>query len=139
MKTKLLGTFIFTTFICTKSFTQEVENTFRAGPNMAAQEANLKDGFKLAEKAQEMIGLKTKVLNEKPFLVPSEALVYFGDKVGVYRLRNGWFKLIEITKPQNANAGAVLTSNEFVLEDKIVISGVALLRVSEMDIYGGEQ
>lgn len=118
---------------------EEASSGFRAGPNMAVQEASLKEGFKLAEKAKEVIGVKTKTVGAKPYTIPVEALVYYGDKLGVYRLRNGWFKLIEIQKISKNNKTISLSSSELTEQDQVAITGVALLRVSEMDAFGGEQ
>ncbi|OYZ19216.1 MAG: hypothetical protein B7Y39_12495 [Bdellovibrio sp. 28-41-41] len=118
---------------------EEAPNGFRAGPNMAAQEANLKDGFKLSDKAKEVIGVKTKSLGSKPFSIPNTALVYYGDKVGVYRLRNGWFKLIEIQKNNKVSGTSSISSSDLSESDQVAIEGVALLRVSEMDVFGGEE
>lgn len=118
---------------------QEETSGIRAGPTLAVLEANLKDGFRLAEKARKVIGLVTKPLGSKPHMIPPSALVNYGDRVGVYRLRNGWFKLIEI-KNNEALKGSVVTSGvELKDDDEIAVEGVALLRVSEMDAFGGEQ
>lgn len=118
---------------------QEETSRVRAGSTLAVLEANLKDGFKLSDKAKKVIGLVTKPLGAKPHLIPPSALVNYGDHVGVYRLRNGWLKLIELQNNE-VGKGAMLTSSaELKDDDEIATEGVALLRVSEMDAFGGEQ
>jgi hypothetical protein len=112
---------------------------FRAGPNMAASEASLKDGFKLTDKAKEVIGVKIKNIGSKPYSIPSGALVHYGDKLGVYRVRDGWFKLVEVQSTNKENGTSTISSSELNEKDQIAIEGVALLRVSEMDIFGGEE
>lgn len=131
--------FILGLFLNFNSNAQEVESGFRAGPTMAVQEANLQNGFKLTEQAKKNIALKTKKIESSPYIVPAEALVYYGDKVGLYRLRDGWFKLIEIKDRTNKNTNITFNSVEFKIGDEVAIEGVALLRVSEMDAFGGEQ
>lgn len=123
----------------TDASAQDAESGFRAGPTMAVQGANLKDGIRLTEKAKEVIGIKTEKLSAGSFSAPKSALVYFGDKVGVYRFRDGWFKLIEIRVVSKKEESVSLTSTELKDGDQIVITGVALLRVSEMDAFGGEE
>ncbi len=111
---------------------------FRAGPTLAVQEANLKDGFKLSDRAKEVIGVKTKKLGIKPFSVPQSSIVHYGDKVGVYRYRDGWFKLIEVQIIKKSQA-VEISSSELRDNDEVADQGVALLRVSEMDAFGGEE
>ena len=118
---------------------QEAESGFRAGPTMAVQEASLQNGFKLTEQAKKNIGLKTFKIESRPFSAPSKALVYYSNKVGFYRLRDGWFKLIEIKDKNTKDNKITFNSTDFKLGDEIAIEGVALLRVSEMDAFGGEE
>lgn len=135
IKIILIGALLFNF----KSNAQEVDSGFRAGPTMAAQEASLQNGFKLNEQAKKNIALKTKKIESSPYTVPAVALVYYGDKVGLYRLRDGWFKLIEIKDRINKNTSVTFNSLEFKVGDEVAIEGVALLRVSEMDVFGGEE
>lgn len=118
---------------------QEEASGIRAGPTLAVLEANLKDGFRLSDKAKKVIGLVAKPLGSKPHMIPPSALVNYGDRVGVYRLRNGWFKLIEIQNSDAPQASVATSSTELNDDDQIAVEGVALLRVSEMDAFGGEQ
>ena len=134
MSKLLAALFLLSSFSNLHAQEQEAAGTFRAGPTLAVQEASLKDGFKLSEKAKEVIGVKVKSLGARPFNVPTSALVFHGDKVGVYRFRDGWFKLIEVQR-----SGSSVSSSELRENDQIAIQGVALLRVSEMDAFGGEE
>lgn len=118
---------------------QEETSGIRAGPTLAVLEANLKDGFRLSDKAKKVIGLVTKPLGLKPHVIPPSAVVNYGDRVGVYRLRNGWFKLIEIKNSDELQGSVATSSAELKDDDQIAVEGVALLRVSEMDAFGGEQ
>lgn len=112
---------------------------FRAGKTLAVQEANLKDGFRLADKAREVIGVKTTKIGAIPFAIDQKSLVYFGDKVGVYRFRKGWFKLVEVKVTKGPTSQFLVQSDDLTESDEIASEGVALLRVSEMDAFGGEE
>lgn len=118
---------------------QEEVSGIRAGPKMAVVEANLKDGFRLAENAKKVIGLGVKPLGSSPYKIPQSAVVYYGDRIGVYRLRDGWFKLVEVQKISDSNSQTTISSSELKTSDQIAVEGVALLRVSDMDAFGGEQ
>lgn len=118
---------------------QEEPSGIRAGPKMAVVEANRKDGFRLAENAKKVIGVGLKPLGPSPYKIPLSAIVYYGDRIGVYRLRDGWFKLVEIQKIAELNSETTISSSDLKTSDQIAVEGVALLRVSDMDAFGGEQ
>ncbi len=100
----------------------EEESTGGVGPNNAVTAADEHDGIKLAPKAVQFIGLKTAAYDGHT--IPSTALVFYQTEVGIYRLRDGWFKLVPA---KDLRAG-----------DQIVIEGVGLLRVAELDAFSGE-
>ncbi len=117
----------------------QAENTgIRAGPSMAVTEANARNGFRLSKKAKQVIGVVLKRIEAASHRVPSSALIYYGPRIGVYRLRSGWFKLIEL---QTSGPMAFSPKNppDLMDDDEIVVVGGALLRVAEMDAFGGEQ
>lgn len=118
---------------------QEEKSGIRAGPTLAVLEANIKDGFRLSEKAKKVIGLVTKPLGSKPYIIPPNAIVNYGDRVGVYRLRNGWFKLIEIRNSEGLKSSVAINNADLKNDDQVAVEGVALLRVSEMDAFGSAQ
>ncbi len=137
-KIYLLPFSIFIGFSFSHAQSPEGVEGFRAGPALAVQEANLKDGFRLSDKAKEVIGVKTKKLGTRPFSISQSSIVHYGDKAGVYRYRDGWFKLIEV-QIQNKSQAVEISSSELRDNDEVAVQGVALLRVSEMDAFGGEE
>ncbi|OYZ23535.1 MAG: hypothetical protein B7Y39_04305 [Bdellovibrio sp. 28-41-41] len=139
MKNNILIGISIVSIVTANVFAQEEGNGFRAGATLAVQEANLKDGFRLTDKAKEAIGVKTKALGPKPFKLSANSLVHYSDKVGVYRLRQGWFKLIEVKKTNQDNGSVLISSSDLKESDDVAVEGVALLRVSEMDAFGGEE
>ena len=98
------------------------------------------DGFKLSSKGANTIGLKSKVINSAPdFLIPDTALVHSLDKLAIYRLRNGWYKLVPIVIIKKlSNSELMVHSLEINTQvDQVVIQGTGLLRATEMEAFGG--
>lgn len=104
----------------------------------AVYEISVKDGMKLTEKALKNIEVRTfKLKAGSDQAVPPESLVYFSDQVGVYRLRLGWFKLVQVQVLSKNNKDTLIRSSEFQSGDELVVRGAELLRVSELDAAGG--
>jgi hypothetical protein len=81
-----------------------------------------------------------KISSQGVHTVPARSLVYFQDEVGVYRLRNGWYKLVEIPAPEKKLSGAELVTirtEELQPGDQVIQTGVPLLRVAELEAWGG--
>jgi len=98
-----------------------------------------KDGaFKLSSEAIKTIDVKLEVVKQLPRLINQSTLVHYGDKVGVFRLREGFFKLVEVKASKSPGYRFVISSEELSPTDEIAVSGVALLRVSQMEAFGGE-
>ena len=97
-------------------------------------------GMKLTEKALVNIEVKTVRVGERSQLnCAREALVFYQDQIGVYRLREGWFKLVQVTVIKKNNLEAIIRSGELRSTDDLVVHGADLLRVSEMDAFESEQ
>jgi hypothetical protein len=106
----------------------------------AVLEISKSDGFKLSDKAIQTIGVMTQTAEaDYQIILPKEALVQSLNEVAIYRLRNGWFKLIPIEKPSYSGAQVTVRSREIKSGDRIATAGVALLRVTEMQAFGGGQ
>lgn len=106
-------------------------------PGKAIFETSSELGMKIREKALANIGVTTVDLPNLNASIPIGALVSFQDKVGVYRLREGWFKLVRVEVIRSSEKEVAVRSSELKLGDKIAVHGVGLLRVSEMDAFGG--
>tara|TARA_B110001454_G_scaffold219192_1_gene251166 strand:- start:53054 stop:53503 length:450 start_codon:yes stop_codon:yes gene_type:complete len=110
----------------------------RVGPNKAVLAASEKDGLKLSEKAIKNFSLSFKKINSLgEFTVPTSALVQFQDFMAVYRLRDGWFRMVEI-EPRVQGAMAVFSTKELIPGDQVVVANGGLIRVVELDIFGPE-
>ncbi len=90
------------------------------GPEKAVLEASREKGFRLSPEAIRILGIEWKELSGSP---PDSALVFYQDKVGVYRLREGMFQLIP-------------SSEKLQKGDAVATRGVSFLRVTEMELFG---
>lgn len=109
----------------------------RIGPGKAVIAANEKEGIKLSNKAVKGLELKYAPVNGSQITVERNALIKFQDFLAVYRLRDGWFRMIEI-EPKFQGNHAVFSSKDLQPGDQIVVSNGALLRVVELDVFGPE-
>lgn len=109
----------------------------RIGPNKAVTSASDKDGFKLSERANENLNISTKNVKGQTVIVPRKSLVSFLDFLSVYRLRDGWYRSVEVEPTFNGDY-ATFSSKEFRTGDQVVVKNGNLLRVVELDVFGPE-
>lgn len=121
----------------------EDEAPSSVGPGKAITAISEKEGFQLSEKAQRRLNLRFLTLAQsEPYRLPAQALVYSQFEVGVYRLRQGWFKFVEVEKissPQPSSASLSIRSSELQAGDQIVIQGTGLVRVADLEAFGGHE
>lgn len=114
------------------------EGSPRAKTPPAILEASAEKGLRLSEKAQQTIGLAmAKTTPSDRQSLPLSALVYYQDHVGLYRFRAGWFKLLEVQLLEKGSSQASVRTKDLAPGDQIVVGGVPLLRVAEMEAFGG--
>lgn len=112
----------------------------RTGPDKAVLEASAGQGLKLSDRALKRLGVRTERLSGRgPFRLPIEALVYSTEDVGVYRLRDGWYKHVDVAVSAKDKASVSVSSGELRAGDQVVVAGAALLRMAELDVLGGEE
>lgn len=113
---------------------------FGMDESKAVSESSQNKGIKLLLKAQKNIGIRTEKLSFKDyFIIPKSSLVYTKDKTGVYCLRDGWFKFVEVNLISKNENSLSVSSKELNINETIVIEGAALLRVSEMEAFSSEE
>lgn len=115
---------------------EEEEFSSSVGPGNAVTAANPETGFQLSDEAFKTLGIKTQALPGNNTF-PKQAIVYFKDETGVYRQRDGWYKLIEGKAESQGNRVRFVPHNRQDLRagDQIVVDGVPLLRVAELDAF----
>ena len=95
-------------------------------------------GFKLSDSAIRRLNISYQTLREeKIFKIPDGAVVYHESETGVYVFKDGWFKLIDVDIEKTIGKYVIIKSSILVKGSQIVISGVSLLRVAELDAFGG--
>lgn len=109
----------------------------RIGPGKAVTAANENDGFKLSEKAKWNLNLSVENVEGKTVTIPKKSLVRFLDFLAAYRLRDGWYRSIEVEPTINGEY-ATFSSKEFKPGDQVVVKNTGLLRVVELDVFGPE-
>lgn len=116
----------------------EEEPSGGVGPDKAVTAASKEMGIQLSEKAIDALEIKTApVKSGKDIELPDSALVLYQAESGIYVFRKGWFKLIPVhvlsKKPQTVR----VDSSQIQTGDQVVVSGVPLLRVAELEAWGG--
>lgn len=107
----------------------------------AISAASGKQGIQLSEKAQKRLKLRFLSLpSSSPYTVPSSSLVFSKKEVGVYRLREGWFKFVEVEKSPSPSKGRVLIHSENLQAgDQVVVEGAPFLRIADLEAFGAEE
>lgn len=124
MRTFLLVLGLLGTLACQRSESPHEEHHHdEAGPS-AVLESSESLGFRLAPQALQTLGIETLEFHGID-AIPASARVYSQDEIGVYRLRDGWFRLIHLDQPEELRKG-----------DAIAVRGAAFLRVTDMSLFG---
>ncbi len=121
------------------------EKNDRFGPGKAILAASKKQGIQLSDVAITTLGVTTAKIDKLTpagFLqVPLSAAVFYQDEVGVYRFKDGWFKLIEVDVVSKTKNHVIVKNKPKHLGlssgDRFATSGVPLLRAAELEAWGG--
>lgn len=112
--------------------------TARIGKAFAVQEASEENGLRFSEAALKTMGIKTVSIDASgSVIVPKEALVRSQDKTAVFRLRDGFFKKIDLTNYKNSLPK--LQHPSLRTGDSLVVLGAPLLHVAELEAFGTEE
>lgn len=110
----------------------------KIGPDKAIVSAKRIDGLKFSETAIKTLGLSYVQMTTNNS-IPESAVIYSQDKIGIYRLRNGYNKFIEIKLKNKSSTNVTIQENkDITIEDKIAISGVSFIRNAEIDLNNKE-
>ncbi|WP_412470138.1 MULTISPECIES: hypothetical protein [unclassified Halobacteriovorax] len=94
----------------------------KTGEGKAITKVDERHGFQLSNEAQKRLAIKTTTYTKGFVNIPDSAYVVVGKERALYRKRAGFFKLID----EHELTGA------FTKGDEIVVSGIGLLRVSDI-------
>ncbi len=107
-----------------------------AAPPQAVLESSPEKGFRLSETAQKTLEVETQPTGAVRLDLPDAAVVRSEDRIGIYRLRGGWFKLVPARIVGKSGGRTIAVSSELTKGDRVVVKGAGLLRVAEMAIEG---
>jgi hypothetical protein len=112
------------------------------GPNKAVTDANAKLGIKLSKAAIETLGIKTSPISVvgSQARVPGKSVLSYQEEHGLYRLRDGWFKLVDLkVTVKNPSADISIQTSELKPGDQVVTEGAELLRLADLNVWSGEE
>jgi hypothetical protein len=113
------------------------ETRAQIGPGQAVESYDEHDGIKLSAKAIKALNIKTLA---SPMAtrtaVPKSALLAVKEDKAVYVLRDGLFKFIPVTVESTQGETLKVASPDLKDGDQIVVSGLALLRVTHLNLVG---
>ncbi len=116
---------------------EDGESSKAIGEGKAIEKVSEEEGFRLSEGAIKALGIKFQDFQSDQVEIHKDALVASGDFKGVFRFRDNYFKLIEISLLEDKEDTYLIKLSKFQLGDKLIISGVNLLRVA--DIYSTDK
>jgi len=113
------------------------EENERIGEGKGIVEYNEKEGFRLSPEATKNFSLKTQTLLGKgPWTLPLSAVLYSGEEVNLYRLREGHVKRIDFKIQRKNKESLVVSSSDLSAGDQVAIDGVGFLRIAELAATG---
>jgi hypothetical protein len=117
---------------------EEEETASSVGPGNAIEEVDHDKGFRLSKKALKTLQIKSiPAQNPQNASVPKGAIVTFGADRGIYRLRGGFFKLLDIKVLEKGPVQWTIQIADLLPTDQLVVEGTGLLRVAELEASGG--
>ncbi|WP_374000391.1 hypothetical protein [Bdellovibrio bacteriovorus] len=115
----------------------EEENS-SIGPDKGITTFSEAEGFKLSPEAIKNFELQTiKLKNVEPWSIPDSAVLYSGEEINIYRMRNGFYKRIDFSIVSKSDKEMKIRTPELKPGDEVVTQGVAFLRTAEIVATGG--
>jgi ABC-type Zn2+ transport system, periplasmic component/surface adhesin len=116
----------------------EHEENASVGPDKGITEVNEAEGFKLSKEAIKNFELKTQLLEKAaPWTVPASAVLFSGEEVNLFRLRDGFYKRIDFVTDKKTPQVYTVRSKDLKAGDEVVIAGISFLRMAEIVSTGG--
>ena len=108
------------------------------GPRKGITVFDEKKGFKLSEEAVKNFAIKTiKLPSGDEWIVPATAVLYSGEEINLYRIRNGFYKRVDFKTLKKSDKEFQVKSQELQAGDQIVTEGVGFLRAADIVASGG--
>ncbi|WP_374074666.1 hypothetical protein [Bdellovibrio bacteriovorus] len=114
------------------------EENNSVGPEKGITEFDEHDGFKLSAEAIKNFDLKSlRLKGAGPWEVPNSAILYSGEEINIYRLRDGFYKRIDFVVVSKSASQMKIKSADLKMDDHVVIQGIGFLRTAEIVASGG--
>jgi hypothetical protein len=129
---------LLTLFLGQPSFAEEkkeAETTVELKKGGAVTAFSKEDGFKLSDKAIKNLGVSFKAIQGPgPWMIPKSALVRIKHSTGIYRKWDGWITMVLVKVLNQTSETVTIKSLDLQNEDKVAITGVPFLRMTESDL-----
>ncbi len=123
----------------TSDKSNEAGENKNVGPNKGITIFDEEKGFVLSDEAKKTFSLQTQNLTgSSPWSLPKSALLFTGEEKSVYRLRDGFFKKIDVEVIKKDKDRMIVKSENLKKGDSIVIQGVGFIRIAEVDATSEE-
>ncbi|MBX9767200.1 MAG: hypothetical protein K2X47_08015 [Bdellovibrionales bacterium] len=108
------------------------------GEGKAVVRADKRQGIQLSEESEKFLEIQYESLQTRSsgLEVPSAALLYTMNEVGVYRRRDKWLKLVDVKVISSANGKSIVTSPDLRDQDQVVTTGSAIVRLADLEAFG---
>ena len=114
---------------------KDSETTVEIKKDGAVTAFSKEDGFKLSDKAVKNLGVTFNTLSGSgPWMIPKSALVRIKHSTGVYRKWDGWITMVLVKVINQTNETVTIKSVDLQNQDKVAITGVTFLRMTEADL-----
>lgn len=118
---------------------EKKEGEKNVGPKKGVTSFDEVKGFTLSNEAIKNFSIKTEALEGNgPWVIPATALLLTGEEKNIYRLRDGYFKRIDIEVVEKVASKILFKSLEVKSGDSLVVQGVDFIRTAEVDATSGE-
>lgn len=107
------------------------------GEGKAIKELDEEKGISFSKEAMANLKIELKTLTKDSITIPKVSLVYSRVQKAIYVLRDGYFKMVEVSVLKSNKKSYFIKIKNFEKGDKIVMSDVNLIRVS--DIYAKDK
>lgn len=119
--------------------TNEAGENKNVGPNKGITSFDEENGFALSDESKKTFSLQTQDLTgSSPWSLPQSALLFTGEEKSVYRLRDGFFKRIDVEVIKKDKDRMIVKSEDLKKGDAVVIKGVGFIRIAEVDATSEE-
>lgn len=118
---------------------EEIESS-SVGPDKGILKSDEHLGFQLSKEAIQNFSIQTVVVEiPRDLKIPISAILITGEEKNVYRLRDEFFKRVDFVTLKESPGFALIASQDLRQGDRIVLTGIAFLRIAEITAFAGAE